>query len=77
MTPIRYLAAVALTLAATCSAFAADPVFPPGARVGMVPLVVNWDGQTFRDKLDLTTQDFYRRLRSSKRPQTPSTAGSW
>jgi len=39
MTPLRYLAAVALTIAATCSAFAADPVFPPGARVGMVPLV--------------------------------------
>src|SRR6202171_1072519 len=39
MTPLRYLAAVALTLAATCSAVAADPVFPPGARVGMVPLV--------------------------------------
>jgi DegV family protein with EDD domain len=32
----------------------------------MVPLVVNWDGQTFRDKIDLTTQQFYRRLRTSK-----------
>src|SRR5947209_6548534 len=39
MMPFRTLAAVALTIAATCSAFAADPVFPPGARVGMVPLV--------------------------------------
>jgi hypothetical protein len=39
MTPLRYLAAVALVVAATCSAFAADPVFPPGARVGMTPLV--------------------------------------
>src|SRR6266481_3167925 len=39
MTPLRYLAAVALTIAATCSAFAADAVFPPGARVGMTPLV--------------------------------------
>src|SRR3981081_245185 len=39
MMPLRTLAAVALTIAATCSAFAADPVFPPGARVGMVPLV--------------------------------------
>ena len=36
---VRYLAAVALTIAATCAAFAADPVFPPGARVGMTPLV--------------------------------------
>src|SRR5216684_8657519 len=34
--------------------------------LGMVPLVVNWDGQTYRDKLDLTTADFYRRLRTSK-----------
>src|SRR5438874_8571356 len=39
MMPLRHLAAVALVVAATCSAFAADPVFPPGARVGMVPLV--------------------------------------
>src|SRR4051794_31891007 len=39
MTPVRYLAAVALLVAATCSAYAADPVFPPGARVGMTPLV--------------------------------------
>jgi DegV family protein with EDD domain len=34
--------------------------------LGMVPLIVNWDGETFRDKLDLTTRDFYRRLRTSK-----------
>jgi DegV family protein with EDD domain len=34
--------------------------------VAMVPLVVNWDGQTYRDKLDLTTAEFYRRLRTSK-----------
>src|SRR5947207_6842235 len=39
MRPVRYLAALALGIAATCSAFAADPVFPPGARVGMTPLV--------------------------------------
>jgi len=39
MKPARYLVAVALIIAATCSAFAADPVFPPGARVGMTPLV--------------------------------------
>src|SRR5229473_1636314 len=34
--------------------------------LGMVPLVVNWDRQTFRDKIDLTTADFYQRLRTSK-----------
>ncbi|HZC94771.1 MAG TPA: hypothetical protein VE267_01325 [Bradyrhizobium sp.] len=39
MKPLRYLAAIALVVAATCPAFAADPVFPPGARVGMTPLV--------------------------------------
>ena len=40
---LRYAAAVALIVAAhsaaTPSALAADPVFPPGARVGMTPLV--------------------------------------
>jgi fatty acid kinase fatty acid binding subunit len=35
-------------------------------HLAMVPLVVNWDNQTFRDKLDLTTAEFYSRLRSSK-----------
>jgi hypothetical protein len=40
MTLIRRLfAAALLTIAATNPAPAADPVFPPGARVGMVPLV--------------------------------------
>src|SRR5258708_11214263 len=34
--------------------------------LSMVPLIVNWDGQTFRDKLDLSTRDFYQRLRTSK-----------
>jgi hypothetical protein len=40
---LRSFAAVALIVAASAtalpSAFAADPVFPPGARVGMTPLV--------------------------------------
>lgn len=43
MKPLRYLAAVAVLIAANslvgASAFAADPVFPTGARVGMTPLV--------------------------------------
>jgi DegV family protein with EDD domain len=34
--------------------------------LAMVPLIVNWDGQTFRDKLDLSAAEFYRRLRTSK-----------
>ncbi|MCC8964039.1 hypothetical protein H8A95_17365 [Bradyrhizobium sp. Pear76] len=39
MTPFRVLVAVALLIAATCRGFAADAVFPPGAHVGMKPLV--------------------------------------
>src|SRR4051812_21701437 len=43
MKPIRLLSAVALFVAAMCPALspalAADPVFPPGVRVGMTPLV--------------------------------------
>ena len=39
MTLIRRLFAAALLIAATNPALAADPVFPPGARVGVVPLV--------------------------------------
>ncbi|HEY2593366.1 MAG TPA: DegV family protein [Chloroflexota bacterium] len=45
------------------------------ARLGlaMVPLIVNWDGKTYRDKLDLSATDFYRRLRTSKTlPKTGS-----
>jgi len=43
MNPIRHVAAAALFIAATCLVFgpaiAADPVFPPGMRVGLTPLV--------------------------------------
>ena len=39
MKPLRYFAAVILFAAASCSAHAADPVFAPGARIGLVPLV--------------------------------------
>src|SRR5436309_16039956 len=43
MNPIRLLAAVALFVTAICAACfpatAADPVFPPGVRFGMTPLV--------------------------------------
>ncbi|WGR94645.1 hypothetical protein MTX26_00780 [Bradyrhizobium sp. ISRA443] len=47
MMPFRLLAAVALLIAATCSAFAADVVFPPGAHVGMRPLVGLARAKTF------------------------------
>jgi hypothetical protein len=43
MKPIRLMFAVALFVTAACSAFhsalAADPVFPPGVRIGLTPLV--------------------------------------
>jgi hypothetical protein len=39
MTYVRLLSVFAWLAAATVSALAADPVFPPGARVGMTPLV--------------------------------------
>ena len=44
---LRYLAAIALAIGAASSAFAADPVFPPGARVGMTPLVGLNKAKTF------------------------------
>jgi hypothetical protein len=51
MTPLRHFAAVTLIVAASSlaipSAFAADPVFPPGARVGMTPLVGLSKAKTF------------------------------
>jgi hypothetical protein len=43
MKPIRLVLAVALLVIAACSAFhpaqAADPIFPPGIRIGLTPLV--------------------------------------
>ena len=40
MNPLRLMFAVALLATACCSsAFAGDPVFPPGIRVGVTPLV--------------------------------------
>lgn len=40
-------------------------------RITVVPLLVNWEGQTYRDKIDLTTAQFYEKLRTSKSfPQT-------
>ncbi len=47
MKPLRYLTAVAVLVAGACSAFAADPVFAPGARVGVVPLVGLVKAKTF------------------------------
>jgi len=47
MKHIRLFCAVALLVSAICPAFAADPVFPPGVRVGMTPLVGLSRAKTF------------------------------
>jgi hypothetical protein len=47
MKHIRLLSAVTLFLIALSPAFAADPVFPPGARIGMTPLVGLVRAKTF------------------------------
>jgi DegV family protein with EDD domain len=44
---------------------------PNGSALGSievqtVPLVVSWDNATYRDKVDLSTAQFYERLRTSK-----------
>jgi hypothetical protein len=47
MKHIRLFFAVALLVTAICPAFAADPIFPPGVRVGMTPLVGLSRAKTF------------------------------
>ncbi len=44
---IRFLSAVALLVTAFSPALAADPVFPPGIRVGITPLVGLMPAKTF------------------------------
>jgi DegV family protein with EDD domain len=41
-------------------------------QIHQVPLTVNWDGQSYRDKIDLTTAELYARLGQSR--SLPSTA---
>jgi DegV family protein with EDD domain len=43
-----------------------DPELQAKLGVAVVPLIVNWDGKTYRDKIDLGPAEFYRRLRTSK-----------
>ena len=55
MTYLRLLSVLAWLAATIASALAADPVFPPGARVGMTPLVglvpaKNFSGFTTEDQ---------------------------
>jgi hypothetical protein len=54
MTHIRFFSVLALLVATLCPAFAADPVFPPGIRVGLTPLVGLVPAKTF---LGFETED--------------------
>jgi DegV family protein with EDD domain len=63
--PVRRLAGMSVGIV-TDSTADLPPAIQERYGVELVPLVVNWDGQTFRDKIDLTTAEFYRRLRDSK-----------
>jgi hypothetical protein len=54
MTYVRLLSVLAWLAATIASALAADPVFPPGARVGMTPLVGLVPAKTFSG---FTTED--------------------
>jgi hypothetical protein len=47
MKSIRFVSAAALLVASLCSAVAADPIFPPGSRVGLTPLVGLIPAKTF------------------------------
>jgi DegV family protein with EDD domain len=38
--------------------------------IQVVPQIVVWDGREYRDRIDLTSQDFYRRLESDPRHPT-------
>src|SRR5512136_1120494 len=48
----------------------ADLAARHGVRIA--PLYVNWDGQTYRDGVDITLAEFYARLKTSK--TMPSTS---
>ena len=54
MTCLRLLSVLAWLAATMASALAADPVFPPGARVGMTPLVGMVPAKAFQG---FTTED--------------------
>ena len=43
-----------------------QPAVQERLGVAVVPLIINWDGKTYRDKIDLSQAEFYRRLRTSK-----------
>jgi DegV family protein with EDD domain len=58
----------------TDSTAAIPPELAAALNITVVPLTVNWDGQTYRDGFDISYQDFYSRLRQSKTLPTTSQA---
>ena len=38
----------------------------------LIPLIVNWEGQGYRDNVDITPDEFYTRLKSAKEMPTTS-----
>ncbi len=56
----------------TDSTAAIPPELAAALNITVVPLSVNWDGETLRDGVDLSYQDFYSRLTKSKTLPTTS-----
>ncbi len=56
----------------TDSTVAIPPSIVEQQKLTIVPLAVNWDGQTYLDGIDITPQEFYKRLGSSKTMPTTS-----
>lgn len=56
----------------TDSTAAIPPELAAALNITVVPLSVNWDGETLRDGADLSYQDFYSRLTKSKTLPTTS-----
>jgi len=56
----------------TDSTAAIPPDLAAALNITVVPLTVNWDGQTLRDGVDISYEDFYSRLTKSKTLPTTS-----
>ena len=56
----------------TDSTAAIPPELAAALNITVVPLTVNWDGQTYRDGVDISYEDFYSRLTKSKTLPTTS-----
>lgn len=56
----------------TDSTVAIPPAIAEQQKLNIVPLSVNWDGQTYMDGIDITPHEFYKRLKTSKSLPTTS-----